>query len=73
MTKSVRLDGSGEARKADGADIIFHSGKIYTVDGRTPWAEAVAVKNQRIVFVGTDKSVQSLKDRRRESSTCKTR
>jgi predicted amidohydrolase YtcJ len=35
------------------ADLIFENGKIYTVDRRMPWAEAVAIRNGKIVFVGT--------------------
>lgn len=33
------------------ADLIFENGKVYTVDRRMPWAEAVAVRNGKIVFV----------------------
>jgi len=35
------------------ADLIFHSGAIYTVDADNPWAEAVAVTDDRISYVGT--------------------
>src|SRR6476660_1265621 len=35
------------------ADLIFENGKIYTVNAQLPWAEAVAVRNGRIVFVGS--------------------
>lgn len=37
------------------ADWVFHHGKIYTVDKNYPWAEAVAVKDSLIVFVGNEK------------------
>jgi predicted amidohydrolase YtcJ len=36
------------------ADSVYHSGKIYTVDAKRPWAEAVAIRNGKIVFVGSD-------------------
>lgn len=36
------------------ADWVFRHGKVYTVDKNNPWAEAVAVKDSVIVFVGTD-------------------
>ena len=42
------------------ADIIFRNGPVYTVDGKTPWARAVAVKGKRIAFVGDEAGVQSL-------------
>ncbi|HKO96004.1 MAG TPA: amidohydrolase [Pyrinomonadaceae bacterium] len=36
------------------ADLVFKNGNIYTVDQRRPKAEAIAVKADRIVFVGTN-------------------
>jgi predicted amidohydrolase YtcJ len=39
---------------SDEADSVFLGGKIYTVDSRSPWAEAVAVKNGVIVYVGDE-------------------
>lgn len=40
-------------RSAKTADLIFQNGRIYTVDAGQPWAEAVAVRNGKIVFVGS--------------------
>jgi predicted amidohydrolase YtcJ len=40
------------------ADIIFHGGAIYTVDANRSWAEAVAIKNEKIIYVGTDTGVE---------------
>lgn len=42
-----------EAETKPTADLIINNAKIYTVDSSTPWAEALAVKNGKIVFVGT--------------------
>ena len=36
-----------------GADIVYTSGKVYTVNEAQPWAEAVAVKGNKISFVGS--------------------
>ncbi|MCC0564332.1 amidohydrolase [Brevibacillus borstelensis] len=36
------------------ADLILQNGAVYTVDKNRNWAEAVAVKDGRILFVGTD-------------------
>jgi predicted amidohydrolase YtcJ len=36
------------------ADFVFTNGKVYTVDKDNPWAEAVAVKGNKIVYVGDD-------------------
>ena len=43
---------------ADDADVIFVNGNIYTVNDRQPHAEAIAVKNQRIVFVGANEDAE---------------
>jgi len=40
------------------ADLILHSGRIYKVDARRGWAEALAVKDGKIIAVGTNKVVQ---------------
>ena len=36
------------------AELAFKNGAIYTVDGPRRWADAVAIRDGRIVFVGTD-------------------
>ncbi len=43
------------------ADKIFSNGKIYTLDEKKPWAEAVAIKDGKIIFVGDNKSVTQFK------------
>ncbi len=35
------------------ADYVFTNGKVYTVNEKQPWAEAVAVKGNNLVFVGS--------------------
>ena len=39
------------------ADLIFVSGRVYTLDAAAPWAEAVAVREGRIAAVGSDAEV----------------
>ena len=41
------------------ADTVYHTGKIYTVNAEKPWAQAVAIRNGRIAYVGTDDGVRS--------------
>ncbi len=36
------------------ADLVFQRGTVYTVDASRSWAEAVAISEGKIVFVGTD-------------------
>ena len=40
------------------ADIIFTTGKIYTVDDKNPFAEAVAVKDGKFIEVGSAKEIE---------------
>src|SRR5215469_16620310 len=41
------------------ADLVLKNANIYTVDDAKPHAQAVAVKGDRIVFVGSDADVQA--------------
>jgi len=45
------------------ADIILTNGKIYTVDSDKNWAEAVAVKGNTIILVGSDSQALEYKGR----------
>ena len=40
------------------ADVIFTNAKVYTVNENQPWAEAVAIKGNKIVFVGSNKDAE---------------
>ena len=40
------------------ADLVFKNGNVYTASNKTPQAEAVAVKADRIVFVGSNADAQ---------------
>ncbi len=40
------------------ADIVFTNGNVYTVNDAAPHAEAIAIKGERIVFVGTSDAVR---------------
>lgn len=39
---------------ASGADAVYRNGKVYTVDANRSWAEAVAITDGRISYVGSD-------------------
>ena len=41
------------------ADFVFTNGRIYTVNPDQPWAEAVAVRGNEIVYVGDDAGAQA--------------
>jgi len=41
-------------------ELVFKNGRIYTVNPDQPWAEAVAIKDGRLVRVGSDAEIESL-------------
>ena len=43
------------------ADLLFVNGAVYTVDAARTWAQAVAVRGDRIVAVGSDDDVSALR------------
>ncbi len=43
------------------ADIVLQDGKIYTVNQSAPWAESVAIKDGRIIYVGNDEGMSKFK------------
>ncbi len=52
----IRME-SAEERKH--ADAVYHTGRIYTVNPDQPWAQAVAIRDGKITFVGSDDGVRS--------------
>jgi predicted amidohydrolase YtcJ len=44
----------------EAADLALRNGAVYTVDGARSWAQAVAIRGGRIVYVGTDAGIASL-------------
>ncbi|HEY8516920.1 MAG TPA: amidohydrolase [Candidatus Binatia bacterium] len=51
---------SGATAKSDDtspASVVFRGGRVYTVDPKRPWAEAVAVRDGAIVAVGSNDEV----------------
>jgi len=55
----LTLLASPSAFAAAPADYLFTNGKIYTVNKAQPWAEAVAVKDNEIVFVGSSEAAEA--------------
>lgn len=46
-------------QKVEPADLVFINGNVYTVDEKHPHAEAVAVKADKIVFVGSNAAART--------------
>ncbi len=53
------------------ADLILLNGKVYTVNKKQPWAEAVVVKDGKIVFVGKEKEARTYANTSTEIVDCK--
>jgi len=51
--QSVEIDSSSSA------DLVMHNGAIYTVDNARSWAQALAIKDGRIIYVGTDVGINA--------------
>jgi len=47
-----------ESKQQEYADTILFNGRIYTVNEQQAWAEAVAIKNGRYVFLGSSDEVK---------------
>jgi predicted amidohydrolase YtcJ len=39
------------------ADVVVRHGRIYTVDAKHPWAEAIAIRGEKILAVGRDREI----------------
>ena len=44
---------------ADAASLVFTGGKVYTLGANQPWAEAIAVAGNSIVFVGSSEEAKA--------------
>ena len=49
------------APSAQVADLIFINGDVYTVDAKRGWANAVAIRENRIMLVGSDDEALELR------------
>ena len=50
---------SPDSAKVPAADLVLRNGNVYTVNAKQPTAEAVAVKGDRIIFVGSNRVAQN--------------
>jgi predicted amidohydrolase YtcJ len=54
---------AGDLKNAAGkdADLLITNAKVYTANSKQPWAEAVAIRGDRILFVGSAPEAQEYK------------
>ncbi len=48
----------GESQKGEAADLVIKNANIVTIDKDNPRAEAIAIKGEMIIAVGSDKSIE---------------
>ncbi|MEE9229311.1 MAG: amidohydrolase [Acidobacteriota bacterium] len=51
--------GADASASVQAADLVLRGGAIYTVDAKRSWARAIAVRNGKITYVGSDEGVKS--------------
>jgi predicted amidohydrolase YtcJ len=51
----------GKSANVPTADTIIVRGKVYTMNARQPWAQAVAIREGKIIAVGDDAEIQKLR------------
>ena len=56
---AMTVAGCAKNDESGTADLALKGGAVYTVDGARSWAEAVAIRDGLIVFVGTNKDLQA--------------
>src|SRR5262245_28816566 len=56
----ARAEASPDPAAAPPADLILVGGRIYTLDAQKPWAQALAVRGDRILAVGSDREIRTL-------------
>ena len=50
---------AANAVSAETADYVFKNGAVYTIDGKNPKAQAIAIKGKQISYVGNDQGAQA--------------
>jgi predicted amidohydrolase YtcJ len=53
---------AAQVSESPGSNTLFLNGRIYTLNSRQPWAEALAVRGDKILAVGSAKDVSSYRD-----------
>jgi predicted amidohydrolase YtcJ len=53
--------GRAQGKQVEVADTVVLHGKVYTVNSKQPWAEAVAIRGGKVVAVGSDAEILKLR------------
>ncbi|HMI50885.1 MAG TPA: amidohydrolase [Candidatus Saccharimonadales bacterium] len=52
---------SAQSKASAVADTVVLHGRVYTVNAKQPWAQAVAIRGEKIIAVGSDTDVERLR------------
>jgi predicted amidohydrolase YtcJ len=63
VTTFAHAQAARNGRGATAPDLVLTGGKVFTADPNHPWAQAIAIRADRIVAVGTDADVRRLAQR----------
>jgi len=58
----VTVSHAAAAKNASADTVVIHA-RVYTVNPKQPWAEAIAARNEEIVFVGSNKEVEAYREK----------
>ena len=61
MTVSHAADATGQHLSAD---VVVINAHVYTLNPKQAWAEAIAIQNEEIVFVGSNKDAEGYRDKK---------
>ena len=57
---AVATTAAAQRRDTRPPDVLLVGGKVFTADSTRPWAEAIAIRGDRIVATGSTKELRSL-------------
>ena len=55
----LSLPACRKQQTSEQADLVIHNARVYTVDQQRPWADAVAIKGDRIAWVGDESAAKA--------------
>jgi len=57
----LQLSSFAQTKDQKTADLLITNAKVYTVNAKQPWAEAIAIRGERIVYVGSANGAREYK------------
>src|SRR5271169_5827920 len=61
ISLGISTAATAQNAKVEPAETILINGKVYTVDAKQSWAQAVAIRGEKIIAVGADTEIEKLR------------